>query len=75
MRSPAILFAVYMIASLAHAQEQEGKLVDRVLKPNMRLKNSAQDKQFNAGGTSVNKKANVAAFYVSKKIDRETIFV
>ncbi|MFL6537316.1 MAG: hypothetical protein ACJ8JD_03965 [Chthoniobacterales bacterium] len=37
---------VLLIASTAFAQEQESKLVDRLLKPDMTLANSAQDKQF-----------------------------
>lgn len=39
-----------------HAQEQEAKLVDRILRPNMALVNSAQNKQFAAAGTLATKK-------------------
>jgi len=45
--------ALLAVASAASAQEQEGKLVDRILKPNMSLVNSAQNKQFEATKFSV----------------------
>ncbi|MBO0696332.1 MAG: hypothetical protein J2P56_09560 [Verrucomicrobia bacterium] len=50
-----------------HAQDQERKLVDRLLRPDMTLQNSEQKKEFIADGTSINKKANVGTFYVEKK--------
>ena len=53
--------------SAASAQEQEGKLVDRILKPNMSLVNSAQNKQFDATGTSVAKSASFKSFYTPEK--------
>ena len=53
--------------SCLRAQNQERKLVDRLLRPDMTLQNSEQKKKFIADGTSVNKKANVATFYVDKK--------
>ena len=48
--------------SATSAQEQEGKLVDRILKPNMSLVNSAQDKQFRTAGASVAKRAPSKSF-------------
>ncbi|MDQ3546794.1 MAG: hypothetical protein M3429_09835 [Verrucomicrobiota bacterium] len=46
------------------AQEQENKLVDRLLKPDMTLSNSAQNKQFNGTGkTPVEKKFEAKSFY------------
>ena len=53
--------------SCARAQEQERKLVDRLLKPDMTLQSTEQSKKFIADGTSVDKRANVGAFYVQKK--------
>lgn len=44
------------------AQEQEAKLVDRILKPNMSLVNSAQNKQFHTAGASVAKTAPSRSF-------------
>jgi hypothetical protein len=42
----AALFLFCCIAARVVAQEQESKLVDRLLKPDMTLANSAQNKQF-----------------------------
>jgi hypothetical protein len=53
--------------SASSAQEQEGKLIDRILKPNMSLVNSAQNKQFGATGTSVAKRAPSKSFYTPDK--------
>ena len=51
-----------------HAQDQETKLVDRILKPDMTLQNDAQNKKFTGDGTaSINKRANVGSFYVHQK--------
>jgi hypothetical protein len=44
------------------AQEQEAKLVERILRPNMSLVNSAQGKQFGAAGTLVAKKVPARNF-------------
>jgi hypothetical protein len=48
------------------AQEQERKLLDRLLKPNMELANPAQDKQFSATGASVDKRAPSKSFDARK---------
>jgi hypothetical protein len=55
-------------ASAISAQEQEGKLVDRILKPNMSLANSAQNKQFGAAGTFVAKPAPSKSVYIPDKV-------
>src|SRR3954470_20846630 len=53
MRLPIfVASAVFLGAAVVHGQEQERKLMDRILKPDMTLKNSAQDKQFTAAGNS-----------------------
>lgn len=49
--------------SVASAQEQERKLVNRLLRPDMALVNSAQNKQFAAAGTLVAKDAPSKNFY------------
>src|SRR5436190_11770298 len=60
-----LLLAVF---SFARAQDQESKLVDRLLRPDMTLQNTAQKKSFiAAGGTSINKQATVGTFYVQEK--------
>jgi hypothetical protein len=55
------------VLSCVRGQEQERKLVDRLLKPDMELRNSEQNKKFVADGTSINKRANVGTFYVQQK--------
>ena len=60
-----LLLAVLCSAS---AQDQEKKLVDRLLKPDMTLQNDAQNKKFvGDGSASINKRANVGTFYVHQK--------
>lgn len=54
------------------AQDQEKKLVDRLLKPDMDLHNSDQNKKFIADGASINKRANVGTFYVQKKANQKS---
>ena len=54
--------ALLAVASATSAQEQEGKLVDRILKPNMSLVNSAQNKQFAATEFSAAKRAPSHSF-------------
>jgi hypothetical protein len=60
-----LLLAVLCCVS---AQDQEKKLVDRLLKPDMTLQNDAQNKKFiGDGSVSINKRASVGAFYVHQK--------
>jgi hypothetical protein len=54
---------------MARAQEQERKLVDRLLDPDTSLGNPAQNKKFTADRTSVDKQANVGTFYIQQKPD------
>jgi hypothetical protein len=56
-----------IVLSFVHAQDQESKLVDRLLRPDTTLRNDAQNKQFSADGASINKKATVGTFYLQKK--------
>jgi len=65
-------FAVWFLLTAAlcciRAQDQEKKLVDRLLKPDMALQNDAQNKKFvGDGSASINKRASVGAFYVHQK--------
>jgi hypothetical protein len=54
-----------------YSQEQEAKLVDRLLRPNMSLVNSAQDKQFAAAGTLATRKVPVRSFWTrSRPVDK-----
>jgi hypothetical protein len=56
-----------LVATTGFAQDQERKLIDRLLRPDMELKNEAQDKKFVADRTSVHKQVHVRAFYVQQK--------
>ncbi len=67
MRSLALLLGLVLWLPAARAQDQESKLVNRLLKPDMTLQNTAQKKKFAADGASVDKRATVGAFYVQKK--------
>lgn len=61
--------AVFFFATLtiARAQEQEGKLMKRLLKPDMALQNGAQSKRFDASGSTVMKSAPTKTFnFVSR---------
>jgi hypothetical protein len=64
-----VTISVSLLTALSclRAQDQERKLVDRLLRPDMTLQNCEQKKKFIADGTSINKKASVGTFYVKKK--------
>ena len=73
-RSPAVCLSLLAALSCAHAQDQERKLVDRLLKPDMTLQNSVQNKKFVADRTSINKGASVGTFYVQKKSNSKSFY-
>ena len=58
---------MFVAFSFAGAQDQESKLVDRLLRPDMTLQNTTQNKKFIADGASINKKATVGTFYFHEK--------
>ncbi|MEO5753838.1 MAG: hypothetical protein ABIR38_03945 [Chthoniobacterales bacterium] len=59
-----LLVSLTICSSAAWAQEQENKLMNRLLRPDMSLANSAQDKKFTGtGATSVEKKFVAREFY------------
>jgi hypothetical protein len=64
-----ILATAIILATVAvsYAQEQEKKLLDRLLKPDTTLQNSAQGKEFTAEGTISTKKAATKSFYVTSR--------
>jgi hypothetical protein len=64
---------LFIGASTALAQEQERKLMDRILKPNTTLGNSAQNKKF-AGmrSATANKPLSLRPFYSPKKTTLKT---
>jgi hypothetical protein len=55
------------LAATTPGQEQEGKLVDRLLRPNMSLVNSSQDKQFAARNVALEKRAATKNFYAPER--------
>jgi hypothetical protein len=57
--------ALLAVVSGTCAQEQERKLVDRILKPNMSLMNSAEKKQFVAPEISVSPRVQPKSFHPS----------
>jgi len=72
-----VLTACLLLAafSCARGQDQERKLVDRLLKPDMSLQNTAQNKKFiAANAASVDKHATTSAFYVEKKSNSKRFF-
>lgn len=59
-----LLFGCGFACSLAQGQQQERKLIDRLLRPDLSLGNPAQDKKFSAaGGTSPDRKFVAKSFY------------
>src|SRR5215831_14110622 len=67
-KSPGVGILLLTVLCSASAQDQEKKLVDRLLKPDMTLQNDAQNKKFvGDGSASINKRASVGAFYVHRK--------
>jgi hypothetical protein len=67
------LLAVALAAS-ATAQEQERKLLDRLLKPDMSLQNPVQTKQYVARGSTTTKQAPTKEFYVQERKPEKSFF-
>ena len=67
------LLTLWIIGS-ANAQEQERKLLDRLLKPDMSLQNPVQEKQFTARGSTATKQAPTKEFYVRARAPEKPFF-
>jgi hypothetical protein len=67
MRAALFIFAFLAFATASYAQEQERKLVDRLLNPDTKLSNPDQNKKFNGGREAPTRSASTKAFYVSEK--------
>jgi hypothetical protein len=67
VRSALFFTFLTVSVSILYAQEQEQRLVDRLLKPDTTLQNNAQNKKFVAKGKTIEKQAGVRTFYVSRK--------
>ena len=59
--------ALLAVIPAASAQEQEGKLINRILKPNMSLVNSAQDKRFVSSDISVASPGRLNSFSIPNR--------
>ena len=67
-RSLTIGILLAVLICCARGQEQERKLVDRLLKPDMALQNDAQNKKFTGDGSaSISKRASVGSFYIHQQ--------
>ena len=67
------LLTLGLVGSAA-AQEQERKLIDRLLKPDMSLANPAQAKQFVARGSTATKQVPTKEFYVRERPPEKGFF-
>jgi hypothetical protein len=67
VRSFCILICAFIAFANARAQDQERKLIDRLLNPDMSLANPAQSKKFTTDRKAAERPANVGTFYVEQK--------
>src|SRR5437660_1129483 len=67
MRLSLLVLAFLALATVSYAQEQERKLVDRLLSPNTKLANSDQNKKFTGGLEAPTRSAATKFFYISEK--------
>ena len=63
----AVCFFTLFVAPRVFSQEQERKLIDRLLRPDTELHNNAQDKKFTADRTALQKGATTGTFYLQEK--------
>lgn len=66
MRTLTTLLLFGFVLSTARGQEQEARLVDRLLRPDMTLQNSAQSKKFTAPAKTFDKQAEVRPSDIAK---------
>src|SRR5436189_6359888 len=67
MRPSLLVLAFLALATVSYAQEQERKLVDRLLSPNTKLANPDQNKKFTGGLEAPTRSAATKSFYVSER--------
>ena len=67
MRCGLLILAVSVLALPARAQEQERKLVDRLLSPDTKLRNTEQNKKFSGGVESPTRSAATKSFSIPEK--------
>jgi hypothetical protein len=74
VRMLVALMTFFTGVGAAFGQEQERKLIDRLLKPNTSLVNPAQDKKFVAPEVvSIDKRAPARTFYSPQRISTKTL--
>jgi hypothetical protein len=68
-----LAIATFSITASCFAQEQEGKLIDRLLRPNLALENSAQNKKFEGNRTTnIDKPASTRSFPIVQTTSTKT---
>jgi hypothetical protein len=67
VRCFATLCLVCLFVSTGWAQKQERSLVDRLLRPDMELKNSNQGKKFITSSVPIERRRTVGTFYLQPK--------
>ena len=67
VRTAVFAFAFLAFATASYGQEQERKLVDRLLNPDTKLSNPEQNKTFNGEREAPIRSASSKGFYVSEK--------
>lgn len=67
MRNAFVFIFVVIGLSTVRAQEQEPRLVDRLLKPDTTLENNSQNKKFVAKSKKIEQQAPVQSFYLARK--------
>jgi hypothetical protein len=65
------MILLLVAAESAHAQQQDRKLMDRLLKPDTTLVSPEQNKQFAFRGTTMTKTAPTKSFYVPGRSDEK----
>src|SRR5438105_15893798 len=67
VRPSLFVLAFLALATASFAQEQERKLVDRLLSPDTKLANPDQNKKFTGGLEAPTRSAATKSFYISEK--------
>jgi hypothetical protein len=73
VRTIVVIGTLFVGLPVVFAQEQERKLIDRILKPNTSLANSAQNKKFTgARVAAIDKPVSLRSYYSPKKTQPKT---
>ena len=69
MRLFVVAAILFLLLISSKAQQQEQNLVDRLLRPNMDLRNNVQSKKFVTKTISIESRGTVGTFYLRSKTD------